>query len=382
MVNRALPLFRTKPISPSKLGIFAACPLSYLLETEKPVGGGLSSTPIALRGTISHKLIERFTGNPLPTPQELLDAFQILLTEALAKADASALLRLAFQARGSAGVLSSAQVISACGFVMKILKSQPQSPRDTFLSPVGRETANFIGPEKKFEDEALDLAGYIDLTYVDTEGEIHVVDYKTGRVLAEDGGPRSEYLTQIAAYGLLVKRKLSLSTIFLNLTGSNSVWEGELNPDLEATVLQLVNGVHRVFPRGEEINPRQLAISGGHCQSCNFRPSCDVYIDFLRTSHYGDERRSLNDVSGQIVEIKPSGRLATLRLSTISGNISIAGVPTDLMQGVSLGKLVDAYGLGYFDDLTRARFPANFFVYREDNPSASAFGARLKFDSR
>lgn len=381
MLTRALPLLRTRPISPSKIGMFAVCPLSYLLETEKPVGGGLSHTPVALRGTISHKLIERFTGNPLPTPQDLLDAFQNLLTDALSKADGSALLRLAFQARGSAGVLSSAQVISACGFVMKILKSQQQSRRETFLSPIGRESANFIGPEKRFEDEELDLAGYIDLTYVDTNGKIHVVDYKTGRVLAEDGSPRSEYLMQIAAYGLLVKRKLRLSTIFLNLTGNNSVWEGELNPDLEATVLQLVKDVQRIFPRGGEVNPRQIAISGGHCQSCNFRPSCEGYMDFLRTSGYGDERRSLNDVSGEIVEIKSIGRLATLRLSTISGNVLIAGVPTDLMQGVSLGKLVDAYGLGYFDDLTRARFPANFFVYREDNPSASAFGVSLKFGS-
>ncbi|HJV86602.1 MAG TPA: PD-(D/E)XK nuclease family protein [Noviherbaspirillum sp.] len=379
MANVPLTLKRTRPISPSKLSTFTTCPLRYLLETERPPKGGLSSNPIALRGTITHGLIEQSTGKPLPKAQELLEQFHALLAAAVTKKDANPLLKLAFERAGHAGVLSVPQVVSACSFVMKILKAHPQGLPAVGTGTAGQGSASPIGPERKFEDSSLDLGGYIDLTYADDVGNVHIVDYKTGSVLGEDGGPRAEYLLQMGAYGILVKKVLGPPKVFLELAGASSSWQGELDAGLEATALQLVNRLRCQLPRGEVVDADHLSKQGVHCQGCGFRPSCRAYLDCLQHAPTSDQRLSPKDVAGEIIEVSPMGALISLRLRTTKGHIvSIGGVPAHLLQDATPGTLVAAYGLGHFDDLTRAKFAANFFIFREDNPAASAFEATLK----
>ncbi|HJW57577.1 MAG TPA: PD-(D/E)XK nuclease family protein [Burkholderiaceae bacterium] len=379
MSSPTLALERTRPVSPSKLASFTTCPLRYLLETERPANGGLSRSPMALRGTIAHTLIERFTGKPLPTAQVLIGQFHVLLAAALTRDDAGPLLKLSFEAAGTAGILNSAQVVSACGFAMRVLKTRPQGQRATPAATAGRGSAGPLGPERKFEAPSLDLAGYIDLAYADSSGNIHIVDYKTGSVLNDDGAPRPEYQLQLAAYGVLAKKVLEPQKVFLELAGASSSWQGELTADLEATVLQLVDDLRHQLPRNRGLDASRLAKPGIHCQECRSRPSCPSYVNCLRYASTGDQRLSPRDVAGDIVEAYEKGAFTSLRLRTSNGyTVSIAGIPTQFLQGATTGDRLAGYSLGYFDDLTSAKFAANFFIYRADNPAASAFEATLK----
>ena len=57
-MDKPLWVERTKPANPSKLGIFLACRLRYVLETERPVLKRLGDHPSALMGTAVHDAAE------------------------------------------------------------------------------------------------------------------------------------------------------------------------------------------------------------------------------------------------------------------------------------------------------------------------------------
>ena len=57
-MDKPLWVERTKPANPSKLGVFLACRLRYVFETERPVLKRIGDHPSALMGTAVHDAAE------------------------------------------------------------------------------------------------------------------------------------------------------------------------------------------------------------------------------------------------------------------------------------------------------------------------------------
>ena len=57
-------LKRTKPIPPSKIGVFSSCKLRYLLETEGNAANRLPAGPPANIGIAVHESIEALAASP------------------------------------------------------------------------------------------------------------------------------------------------------------------------------------------------------------------------------------------------------------------------------------------------------------------------------
>ena len=372
---------RTKPVSPSKLGVFSLCPLRYVLETEYAGAGRLPYGLRALRGTAAHRVIEQLSERPHPTSQELREAFCCAVAQAVAKQDTNPLIRLAFQQLGVNALFPAGEQASTCQFIRKVLgryvpgEAAAAGPK---ASPYGPRRAFAFGRERKLVSAALDVEGWVDLVYKDSAGIVHVCDFKTGNVLDAGGGPKLDYLLQIAAYGLLAKEMLGLDEAALELAGPASGWHGMLSGPHEIMARQAISALQVRLPKLETVQGESLAKPGSWCASCTVRPTCPAYMHALEGCLDGEDILSPVDVAGTVTEILGAGEFLRLRILTHNGKrVSLSGVPASIYPGLSQGASIHGFSLGSYDVLARAAFPANFYLFRPDDPKASAFSSLL-----
>lgn len=362
------------------------CPLRYVFETEGTGAERIPSGLMALRGIAAHRVIEEFARHPSPEIQELRQAFYRAAAQAAEAQDANALIRTAFQQSGLGALFSAEQLASACQFIRKVLARRPEAatapgrPAAVLAQPV---RPSVFGAERKLSSPALDMEGRADLIYRDSGGAVHVADFKTGNVLEADGQPIPGYLLQIAAYGVLAKEMLGADEIALELAGPASGWCGRLSGELEATVRETVANLRARLPKQQPLQAGSLAAPGAWCQLCASRPSCPAYMQALEGGPAEQAFLSSFDVAGKITDCTAAGGFTRLRILTREGKyISLSGVPSPLYPGLKPGTDIQGFSLGSFDVLSRAAFPANFFVFRPDNPKSSAFSSLLKASYR
>lgn len=373
---------RTRPVQPSKIGLFSICPLRYVLETENTGAERIPSGLMALRGIAAHRVIEEFARHPSPTIQELRQAFYDAATQAAAAQEANPLIRIAFQQSGLSALFSAEQLASACQFIRKVLARRPEPapvPRGETAALAKLVRPSMFGAERKLSCHALDMEGWVDLFYRDSGGTVHVADFKTGNVLENDGQPKPSYLLQVAAYGVLAKEMLGLNDIVLELVGTASEWTGTLDGELETMVRETVATLRACLPKQQPLQGGGLAASGPWCQSCASRPSCPAYMQALEGGSKEQVFLSPFDVAGKITDSVAAGCFTRLRVLTHRGkHVSLSGVPSKLYPGLEPGTDILGFSLGSYDVLSRAAFPANFYVFRPDNPKASAFSSLLR----
>lgn len=358
------------------------CPLRYIFETEGTRAERTPSGLMALRGIAAHRVIEEFANRPFPDIRELRQAFYGVAAQAAEAQDANPLIRTAFQHSGLSGLFSAEQLASACQFIRKALvrrqeaATAPGGPTAALAQPV---RPSVFGAERKLSCPALDMEGRADLIYRDSGGAVHVADFKTGNVLADGGQPKPGYLLQIAAYGVLVKEMLGTDEIALELAGPASGWCGTLSGELEAMVREAVADLRARLPKLQPLQAGGLAAPGAWCQSCASRPSCPAYMQALEDGPAKQEFLSPFDVAGRVTDCAEADGFTRLRVRTQGGkHISLSGIPSALYPWLKPGMNIQGFSLGSFDVLSRAAFPANFFVFRPDNPKASAFSSLLK----
>lgn len=372
---------RTKPVSPSKLGVFSLCPLRYVLETENDGTGRLPYGLKALRGTAAHRVIEQLSERPHQTFQELREAFCSAVAQAVARQDTNSLIRFAFQQLGVNALFPAGEQASTCQFIRKVLaryvpgEAAAARPKDSPYSP---RRAFAFGRERKLVSAALDMEGWVDLVYKDSAGTVHVCDFKTGNVLDASGEPKLAFLLQISCYGLLAKEMLGLDEAVLELVGPASGWHGMLSGPHEIMARQAIAALQVSLPKLETVQGESLATPGSWCASCSVRPTCPAYIHALEGSLAAENILSPVDVAGTVTEILATAEFLRLRILTHSGKrVSLSGIPASIYPGLSRGMRIYGYSLGSYDVLARAAFPANFYLFRPDNPKGSAFSSLL-----
>lgn len=378
-------LARSKPVVPSMLGMYEKCPLRYLLETERPPTPRLPIGPIGLRGTAVHYAIEKFSGKPVPPVHQLLQTIVEKIEQLVQEKSTSTLMKLAYKLHGMNGLLSRSQLIDVCRYANQVAvkhhpyyQTQSGGKKETYS-----EAHIKLGPERWFEDSTLDMAGKIDLVYRDISGSIHVEDFKTGNVTDDTGALKDEFLLQIAAYGVLVKRATQAESVILELSGPASSWSAQLDETLQSRVTALVKDIRDSLPKGTSMSVRMLASPGPHCGSCSYRPSCLVYLDAL-TDHSQEVDKSFLtpfDFVGLATSVEVNNGLASIRAVTSSGHtIYVSGVPWSAYPNLKAGARIFAFGLGILDVHGRSIRPANFFMFRIDEPRESAFEAMMYID--
>ena len=377
-------LARTKPIAPSKLGAFKLCPLRYLLETERPPTPCLPVGILALRGTAVHHAIEKFAGLKEASGVAVKGAILDYVHKSLARMGSPPLMRLAYEAVGASGLLSPSEVVKHSQFALKMIQaSPPVVPRTMHAGPidgVATTTAAVLGPEKWFESGKLGMAGKIDSTFRASDGGVHVVDYKTGGVLAEDGSPKEEYLLQVAAYGVMVRHATGALDIRLRLVGPSSSWDGCLDAGMESLVETIATELQATIPIGKAVETRGLATLGQHCSSCSYRPSCGPYNELLlrRLGNETSDAFSPLDLAGIIDTVSVGTTATSVRVTATSGGAAaITGLPNCFYPRLDPGAAIIGYGLGCQEVRMQSRRPSNFFVYRADEPRLSAFGSLI-----
>ena len=367
---------RTRPVSPSKILQLEQCPLRYALSTEFLQVAAIPLGMSAIRGIVIHELIGENLGRELPSAPVLRGMF-IQAAERAILEKGSPLLKKTLREVAGQVLFPMKDLLSTSSFVRQILVRYGESqPLNTRGSPVsGRTAPGIFGPERKVLSEKLDVEGRADLIYKDSSSAIHVVDYKSGKVTDENGLPKRDFLLQVATYGLAVSERFPPpQKIILELLSPDSEWAGQLDEGVALEVKTLLLQVSALLPKNTRIDANRLATIGQHCQSCSYRPACPAYTAALESEQIGQTCQC--DLSGTIFEVIQKADMAIIRLRTKGGRIAaIAGVPRDIYPELHVGAHIRAYSLGITDVLSRAQYPANFYMYRPESPRESAFSA-------
>lgn len=342
---------------------------------------------MALRGTAAHRVIEGLAGlagRPQIPSQELRQAFCGAVAQTIARRDTNPLICLVFQQLGLNALFPAGQQASTCQFIRKVLERQV--PKNAVGNaqrnvPPGRGRSFAFGSERKLASAGLDMEGCVDLIYKDSSATVHVCDFKTGNVLDADGQPKHAYLLQISAYGLLAKDMLGLQEVGLELAGPASGWQEMLGGRLEMMARQAIATLQARLPKLEQVHGESLAAPGSWCESCPVRPSCPVYMRALEDGSAAEGMLSPFDVAGTVTDIVSAGKFLRLRIRTHSGKrVSLSGVPAFIYPGLAQGIKILGFSLGSYDVVARAAFPANFYIFRPENPKESAFSSLIEIE--
>jgi len=374
---------RTKPFSPSKISVINDCPLRYLLETESYPSVNLPSNIYALTGTAIHKIIEANLSNPSISGSDLKKQFIELISKLLARNSGAPLISWVFEKYGLSGILSSERTISSVQQIKSLLAKYGEEKNNTkadieFITKLIEP--DVLGSEKWLEYKNLELAGKIDFSYIDNEDIIHVIDFKSGKVIDNEGQPKDGYLLQIGVYGLMVEHSTSNSNILLELIGSHTSWSGRLDDSLKMRVRNLVAYAKKILPLNQEIDASSLSKIGEHCSSCSSRFACSEYGQTLKNRFLGQDDCicSPNDLIGSVSKVTKRDDLVDILVKTNNEIIcSIIGLPFHLFQEIKIDDLISAYFLGILDIENRCKFPVNFFIFRDDAPRMSSFESLL-----
>jgi hypothetical protein len=373
---------REKPFSPSKISFLDECKLNYLLQTEN-IGNKSPSGQHAFFGTAIHSTIEHLLNYGHSPEQAIKALFLEKLANALLKSnDSSPLLAWTINKNGISSVYDNVRIISALQQLKKLTSSYAgvQFTAQQTSGQKNEVLKNQLGTERTFEVKALDISGNIDLSYRDINNVIHVVDFKSGKILDDDSKLKKEYDVQISLYGLMVSEHFLGCDIILEVQGPREQWNLPFDLNLKKMLTKKMEMYKQDMPLGIEFSIDSMATLGEHCSVCRSRSSCPKYFDILRHEAVNDSTKFLSksDICGEILEIHLKDEFIELRIKSVNNVvISIAGLPKEIFSNLITGMTIACFNLKYYDHEALCRFPANFYVYRPDIPKHSAFEALI-----
>jgi putative RecB family exonuclease len=257
-------------LSPSRAADFKTCPLLYRFRAIDRIPE--RSTPDQVRGTLVHAVLERLFDLPsgsrtrqeaagLVRPQwERLLAERPELTELFSPAEAPP--EVTEPADGEAALLESATQLLDGYFAV-------EDPRR--IEPAERECL-----VEAVVDDHLLLRGYIDRLDVSVDGDLRVVDYKTG------GAPREAFearaLFQLKFYALVLWRTRGVVPKVLRLVylGDREVCDYAPEPEeltrFERTLLALWRAIERSTVE-RDFRPRPSRL----CGWCSHHSRCPAF---------------------------------------------------------------------------------------------------------
>jgi hypothetical protein len=384
--DEARSISRTRLASPSKLATFLACPLRYVLETESNELRRIDIHPVTLLGTAVHKTTESMLGVNRPDgfgyPALVEEEFA---KSALDKKNASPLTNWVIERFGLFGLISKRQIVEQSAFA--------KSLADRFVggavpSGGGHRPTAFgqitFGTEKWLESASLGLGGKVDLIIQEDDGSIRIIDFKTGKVLDDEGKPKQAYLLQLAAYGRIVTDMVDGVSVHLEILGKTDSWTGLFDDRMNELIDRTLHELATNLPMNVPFELESLSRLGGHCSLCSFRPGCTKYRKDL------SERMLLGDfdyvewpfdIVGTVASVERSGDLLTVRCKLLNGNIAkVSRIPSVMLpeEGIAPGQTFTAFGLACLETKRPGTFPCNFSLFNEESPRNSAFQSLLE----
>ncbi|WP_373696142.1 RecB family exonuclease [Actinomycetospora aurantiaca] len=241
---------RRPALSPSRAGDFKVCPLLYRFRAVDRLPEQRS--PAQVRGIVVHAVLERLFG--LDPPLRVPSRAHTLLAEVAAE--------LAEDDRALLGDLAGAAALVDAYFAM-------EDPRR--LRPEACEV--FLEVEL---DSGVGLRGYVDRLDVSPEGDVRIVDYKTGSAPREVFEARALFQLKFYALVLLrargvLPRQLRLMYLADGQSLTHSPTRGELER-FERTLVALWAAILRAAPTGDfRPNPGRM------CGWCSHRAVCPAF---------------------------------------------------------------------------------------------------------
>lgn len=368
---------RTKPANPSKLGVFLACKLRYVFETERPAIKRVGDHPSALLGTAVHDAAEVLLRRLPSEASASVAVLEQCIGRLVGHATPSRQLISWMLARyGKNALLPRAQFISQAGFAWVL--AQRLSRRRAEGAIELRYEAGRIptGRERRLASPALDMAGRADEIYWSAYRRIRIVDFKTGSIRDSEGNPKRNYVLQLAAYGLAIRELDPSVDITLELLGKGDQWTGALEPPIDQTAFQLLVDLRTALPRGESVPAIGLACIGEQCATCAYRPSCPAYRERLELKSVIDHGFFGVDICGINAGFVEENGFYAMRISLRRGFAArISRVPSILLpagQSIDGGKAA-AFGIRSLEPARSGSFPQNFSVVDVQNPRNSAY---------
>jgi hypothetical protein len=381
--DKSLYVERTKPLNPSKLGIFLGCHLRYLYETERPATLVVGENPSALIGTATHSAAVLIRSR-LPISQtESLWIFEQCIGRLLAHADQPRqLIGWMLRKFGKNSLIPRAKFMSQVGFAWALAQRHPPlRTSDAFAVPL--QTVKIpVGLERRLASAKLDMAGRADEIYWMSVGHIRIVDFKTGSIREGDGCPKRNHVLQLAAYGLAVREIDPNVAITLELRGNSDRWIGTLDEPTANDARQLLAELKRVLPRGEAISVAGLSCIGAHCGQCAYRPSCPSYREHLERESMIDHGYNGFDISGSLITLTEENDFHAIRLLLAKGfPVRISSIPAILLPKVAhtLGAKVACFGIRSLGSSRLGALSQNFSVVDIQQPRNSAFQSCFHF---
>jgi PD-(D/E)XK nuclease superfamily len=380
-MHKPLWVERTKPAIPSKLGVFLACKLRYVLETERPALKRIGEHPSALLGTAVHDAAEVLRRR---LPAEALASVSVLeqcIGRLVAHDSPSRqLIAWVLGRYGKNALLPRAQFISQAGFAWALAQRLPQ--RRVKGAGSLRDTTRRIpvGWERRLASATLDLAGRADEIYLDENRHVRIVDFKSGSIRDNEGHPKRSYVLQLAAYGLAIRELDPNVDITLELLGKGDQWIGTLDPSTVQAVSHLLGDLRAALPRGKPMPATGLACIGEQCAQCAYRPSCPPYRTKLELEGIIDHGFYGFDVCGTCIGVAQENGVYAIRLALRQGFAArISCVPAILLPGEESiqGGEAAAFGIRSLEPARSGSLPQNFSIVDVQHPRNSAFQSCL-----
>jgi putative RecB family exonuclease len=245
-------------LSPSRVEKFLSCPLAFRFATidKLPEPPTVATT----RGSLVHRALELAYARPAPerTPEAFQAALALAVQEFRTRPD---VLDLALDADGLAALERE------CG-VLVARASELEDPA----------TVHAIGLELRLAADVggLELRGVIDRLDRRDDGELVVVDYKTGRAPSASWEQRS--LSGVQFYAFLCERVLGRRPAAVRLVYLSSGEVIEARPSAQSTRFvttraAAIRQAVELAARTDDFRPRPSA----RCATCTFRPWCPAF---------------------------------------------------------------------------------------------------------
>lgn len=372
---------RTKPASPSALGLLELCPLAYLMQTEGLPRKTIGQHPAALLGTAVHTVTSSMITTGIPMPQDVVSTVKNeFLQMAVDPTRSSPLARWMLQRYGIEGFVTRRQLVERSAYVIGLVSQLPHIATGRRADRAFNSKVP-IGSERWLESENSGAAGKVDLILRTHQGGLRIVDFKTGKIYEADGLIKRVYVLQMAVYARIVEDLEPAANLELELIGKTETWSSPFNQELRYMAETVLARLRLKLPLGREVHDEQTAVLGEHCARCSSRPSCRGYgveLSMRTLANQVTWNRGSLDVSGQVTDIRLEAGLATLLFKDASGaRARIVGIPEAIVEEASLGvgREFHAYSLGTSEANRDGSFPRNFFVVDPALPRRSAFQA-------
>ena len=271
----ALEIKKIKCISPSRYYRFKQCQLSELWAMAKnvpivPVHGN------AVLGTIIHNVLEYFSKDKESVIEDFETIWEKTEANVIGKQkDKYRYIPLRINSHYYAPKKNNTKIAIE---KLKIRKDSEPNFEGKNEEPMGSTSGKIFGKAdlliRKYEDN-----------------EVSLIDFKTGKVLDENGRIKEEYVLQLKLYAILYNHN------YKNIFDAVKEWPDNLfivsndgtfypvpySKEEAASILDeieaSIDGINDIIELGVENLEDRFSTIGPQCRFCTYRPSCSKYIN-------------------------------------------------------------------------------------------------------